>query len=75
MSTTSPKSPLNLPYISQVSQASSIQNWGVTLESFTLGHNPTKLGLSASAVFLPRARKLFLCEYVLEKGEQGKTRS
>ena len=57
-----------------VSQASSIQNWGVTLESFTLGHNPTKLGLSASAVFLPRARKLFLCEYVLEKGEQGKTR-
>ena len=58
-----------------MSQASSIQNWGVTLESFTLGHNPTKLGLSASAVFLPRARKLFLCEYVLEMGEQGKTRS
>ena len=54
-----------------MSQASSIQNWGVTLESFTLGHNPTKLGLSASAVFLPRARKLFLCEYVLEKGEQS----
>jgi len=50
-----------------VNQASSIQNWGVTCESFTLGHNPVKLGLSAAAVFLPRTRKLFLCEHILEK--------
>ncbi len=49
-----------------VNQASSIQNWGVTLESFTLGHNPVKLGLSAGAVFLPRSRPLFICERVLE---------
>ena len=58
-----------------VSQASSIQNWGVTLESFTLGHNPIKLGLSASAVFLPRVRKLFLCEHVLENSSGGQGRS
>jgi len=38
-----------------VSQASSIQNYGVTCETFTLGHNPNKLGLAKAAIFLPRA--------------------
>jgi hypothetical protein len=48
-----------------VNQASSIQNFGVTCESFTLGHNPHKLGLTASAVFLPTTRKLFFSEWAL----------
>ena len=45
-----------------LSQASSIQNFGVTCESITIGHNPYKLPLSASAIFLPGNRRLFLCE-------------
>ena len=49
---------LYLGDISAVSrQASSIQNYGVTCESFTLGHNPYKLPLSASAVHLPTLRR------------------
>ena len=49
-----------------VNQASSIQNYGVTCESFTLGHNPFKLPLSASAIFLPKRRRNFMSEYALE---------
>ena len=30
-----------------VNQASSIQNYGVTCESITVGHNPSKLPLTA----------------------------
>ena len=48
-----------------VNQASSIQNMGVTLESFTLGHNPHKLALSASATFLPTTRPKFYSEYIM----------
>ena len=48
-----------------VCQASSIQNMGVTLESYTLGHNPYKLGLSAAATFLPTTRPQFISEYLL----------
>ena len=49
-----------------VNQASSIQNMGVTLESFTLGHNPYQLGLSSGAVFLPAGRrKPFYSEWTL----------
>ena len=43
-----------------VHQASSIQNYGVTCESFTLGHNPFKLGLSQAAVHIPTSRKMFI---------------
>ena len=49
-----------------VNQASSIQNFGVTCESMTLGHNPFDLPLSTSAIHLPRLRPLFLSEYMLE---------
>lgn len=48
-----------------VNQASSIQNMGVTCESLTLGHNPYKLSLSASAIFLPTTRKQFFSEWTL----------
>jgi len=55
-----------------VNQASSIQNMGVTLESITLGHNPHRLGLSASAIFLPTTRKKFFSEWALgEKLTRG----
>jgi hypothetical protein len=50
-----------------VNQASSIQNLGVTCESLTLGHNPSKLPLSSHAVFLPTRRPDFLCENVLKR--------
>lgn len=49
-----------------VNQASSIQNWGVTCESFTLGHNPFKLPLTKSAVHLPTTRKDFFSEHALK---------
>ena len=54
-----------------VNQASSIQNFGVTCESITIGHNPFKLGLTSNAIFIPTIRRLFLSEYVLER-EQAK---
>ena len=46
-------------------QASSIQSFGSTCESVTIGHNPFKLQLSKSAIFLKRHRPLFLCERLL----------
>lgn len=46
-------------------QASSIQSWGGTCESITIGHNPFKLDLSANGIFLKRFRPLFLCERML----------
>lgn len=57
-----------------VNQASSIQNYMVTCESITIGHNPTKLPLSANAIFLPRQRDLFFSEHVIEgvKGDESK---
>ena len=47
-------------------QASSIQNLGITCESFTLGHNPFDLPLSTTAIHLPRLRPQFISEYMLE---------
>jgi len=49
-----------------VNQASSIQNFGVTLESLTIGANPSKLPLSAFAVYIPTNRPNFLCEKTLK---------
>jgi len=49
-----------------VNQASSIQNYGVTCESITIGHNPSKLPLTANAIFLPRHRPNFFSEHVVE---------
>lgn len=46
-------------------QASSIQSWGGTCESITIGHNPFKLDLSKTGIFLKRHRPLFLCERML----------
>ena len=48
-------------------QASSIQNYGVTAETLTIGHHPFKLPLSAEAIFLPTGRKVFLCEAELQE--------
>ena len=48
-----------------VNQASSIQSWGGTCESITIGHNPFKLDLSLNGIFLKRHRPLFLCERLL----------
>jgi hypothetical protein len=52
-----------------VNQASSIQSLGGTCESITIGHNPFKLVLSASAIFLKRKRPLFLCERMLVEAD------
>lgn len=48
-----------------VNQASSIQNYGVTCESITVGHNASKLPLTADAVVLKGKRPRFLCEQLL----------
>ena len=48
-------------------QASSIQNFGVTAETLTVGHHPFKLPLSAEALFLPTGRKLVVCEAELQE--------
>jgi len=49
-----------------INQASSIQNFGVTCESFSLGHNPFKLPLTAAAIHLPTSRRDFLSEHALK---------
>ena len=48
-----------------VNQASSIQNYGVTCESVTVGHNASKLPLTADAVVLKGKRPRYLCEQLL----------
>ena len=48
-----------------VNQASSIQNFGVTCESITLGHNRFKLPLTAAAIHLPQLRMRFMSEHYL----------
>ncbi|KAH8068469.1 hypothetical protein JL721_6607 [Aureococcus anophagefferens] len=50
-----------------VNQASSIQSLGITCESVTVGHNPTKLPLTANAIFIPRSRPNYLCEELLKE--------
>ena len=52
-----------------VNQASSIQSLGGTCESITIGHNPFKLSLTKSAIFLKRKRPLFLCERLLVEAD------
>ena len=56
-----------------LAQASSIQSFGGTCESVTVGHSPYKLPLSHDAVFLKRHRPLFLCEQIVREreGEAG----
>ena len=49
------------------SQASSIQSIGSTLESVTIGHTPSKMGLCADAVFLKGKRKDFYCEVAVKR--------
>lgn len=52
-----------------VNQASSIQSIGGTCESITIGHNKSKLPLSAKAIFLDSIRPMFLCEKLLAESE------
>ena len=52
-----------------VNQASSIQSIGGTCESITIGHNKSKLPLSAKAIFLETIRPLFLCERLLKESD------
>eukprot|EP00963_Diacronema_lutheri_P013531 scaffold2639_cov361-Pavlova_lutheri.AAC.3 len=49
-----------------VNQASSIQHFGVTCESLTIGHNPVNLPLAAHNVFLPSNRPDYICEHLLK---------
>jgi hypothetical protein len=55
-----------------VNQASSIQSWGGTCESVTIGHNHFQLPLSAKGIFLDRRRPLFLCERMLVESDAAK---
>ena len=60
-----------------VNQASSIQNFGVTCESVTIGHSSYKLPLSTAHLQLPTARPLFACEVLREmmlEGEENDSR-
>lgn len=52
-----------------VNQASSIQSFGGTCESITIGHNPFTLNLSKAGIFLKRHRPLFLCERLLVEND------
>jgi hypothetical protein len=52
-----------------VNQASSIQSFGGTCESVTIGHNPFKLPLTANAIFLKQKRPLFWCERSLVEAD------
>ncbi len=54
-----------------VNQASSIQSIGGTCESITIGHNKSKLPLSAKAIFLESFRPQFLCEKLLEESDSN----
>jgi hypothetical protein len=62
-----------------VNQASSIQSIGGTCESVTIGHNPSKMSLTAGNIFLETHRPKFLCEHLLKeehlKVPDGSTRT
>lgn len=58
-----------------VNQASSIQSWGGTCESITVGHNPFKLDLTINGIFLKRHRPLFLCERLLVETDASQENS
>lgn len=58
-----------------VNQASSIQSWGGTCESITIGHNPFKLDLTINGIFLKRHRPLFFCERLLVETDANQEQS
>jgi len=58
-----------------VNQASSIQSWGGTCESITIGHNPFTLDLSKTGIFLKRHRPLFLCERLLIEADANEEKT
>jgi hypothetical protein len=58
-----------------VNQASSIQSWGGTCESITIGHNPFKLDLTKNGIFLKRHRPLFFCERLLVETDAKQEKS
>jgi hypothetical protein len=49
-----------------VNQASSIQSYGGTCESITIGHNPYPLQLTKTDIFLGTSRPKFMCEALLD---------
>jgi len=53
-----------------VNQASSIQNFGVTCESITVGHNPSPMPLTDNNLYLPRQRPLFFSEHIVERNRK-----
>jgi len=56
-----------------LSQASSIQSFGGTCESITIGHSPYKLPLSKHGIYLNRHRPLYLCEKYYEEQRNNDT--
>ena len=58
-----------------VNQACSIQSYGGTCESITIGHNDFQLPLSHKGIFLKRKRPLFLCERLLRETDVKNERS
>jgi len=54
-----------------INQASSIQNFGVTAETLSIGKNPFRLPLCAAHITLPAHRPKFMCE-VLQEAESDK---
>ena len=57
-----------------VNQASSIQSMGGTCESITIGHNPSKLGLTKMDIALSTSRPKFLCEQLLDSMDEDTRR-
>ena len=56
-----------------LAQASSIQSYGGTCESITIGHSPYKLPLSKNGIFLKRHRPMYLCEKLVLEREGEKS--
>lgn len=54
-----------------VNQASSIQNFGVTCESITIGHSAFRLPLSSAHLVLPTQRPPFACEVLGRVDAEG----
>ena len=57
-----------------VNQASSIQSYGGTCESITVGHNPYSLQLTKKDIFLGTTRPKFMCEAFLDVLDTDTTR-
>ena len=56
-------------------KAFSIQSIGGTCESVTIGHNMSKLPLSARGIFLETHRPQFLCEKLLSDTDEADTKN